>query len=221
MRKIGIFLALLAFILFLFLGFQVAKLFAAPGEIQSGDLPSQDEVAQSNILLVHVDQLDRENPALVSLWVIFSYRADPVSLTFLPIYPTGKEGETDQAALFSLSSDKKISPDFLERLQNQYNLQWSRLILIDDAGASYWSQFMTGTPFSQTISSDPRTLIQPETDLISAFCDSVRERGSGLLTSFEWNQIIPDHMRTDLPFDSVVSELDRIQKSGLCDVFGQ
>ncbi|TLN24196.1 hypothetical protein FDZ74_03105, partial [bacterium] len=79
MRKIGIFLALIAFLLFLFLGFQAANLFTAPGEEQSGNLTSTDEAAQSNILLLHIDHLDAEAPALVSMWVIFSYQVDPVS----------------------------------------------------------------------------------------------------------------------------------------------
>lgn len=221
MRKIGIFLALLAFILFLFLGFQVAKLFTSPGENQSGNLASQDGAVQSNILLVHVDQLDQDDPALISLWVIFSYRADPASLTFMSIYPIGREGEADQAALFSLSTDKKISQAFLDRLQNQYNLTWNHVILIDDTGASYWSQIMTGNDFTQTIGGDLDATMQPEMTLISAFCGAVRERGAGTLANFEWNKIIPDHMRTDLPFDSVISEFDRIQQSGLCEVFGQ
>ncbi len=221
MRKIGIFLALLAFLIFVFLGFQVAKLFTQPGTEQSGNLASTEGAQQYNFLIVHVDQLDSDRPALVSVWVAFSYEADPASISFLPIYPTNRSGESDLAVRFSLSKDRNISPAFLEQLRKEYNLQWSHVVIIDQTGAAYWNRFLTGGDFAQDLESDSETLLKPETDLLGAFCVALRERGSGVLTGLEWNQVIPAHLQSDISLDQVIGDWDRIQKSGLCDVFGQ
>ncbi len=218
MRKIGIFLALIAFLLFLFIGFQAANLFTASGEEQSGNLVSTEEAAQSNILVVHIDHLDAQVPTLVSLWVVFTYQVEPVSLTFLPIYPTGRSGETDLAARFSLSLDRTVSENFLAQVKKEYNIQWDHVVLIDQAGVTYWSRFLSGAEFSQEPGPD---LLRPEIQLITTFCGAIRDRGSSLLSGLDWGQISPDHLRTDLPFDQVMANWDRIQTSGLCDVYGQ
>lgn len=221
MRKIGFFLALLAFLIFLFLGFQVATLFISPGGEQSGNLTSTEESFQSNCLILHVDQLNGERPALTSIWVAFSYKADPASLSFLPLYPTGRTGEEQMAARFSLSSGDRISNAFLEQLQREYSLQWDHIVLIDQDGAAYWMRFLTGGEFNQPPDATGETLIKSESDLLAAFCEAVRGRGSAVLTGLDWSQISPDHLRTDIPFDRVMGDWDRIQKSGLCDVFGR
>lgn len=221
MRKIGIFLALLAFIFFVFLGFQVAKLFAIPGAEQSGNLASGEGALQYNYLIIHVDHLDHENPTLISMWGAFSYQADPASLSFLPLYPTGKSGEKDLVARFSLSKDRQVSASFIEKLQEEYDMEWNHVVIIDQEGVAYWTRFLTGGDFFQNTDSTGQTLLQPETDLLKAYCSSLRERGSGLLNGLEWNRLIPDHLNTDITLDQLISEWDRIQKSGLCDIFGQ
>ncbi|GEM_PF-3402002 len=221
MRKIGILLALLAFILFLFFGLQAAKLIVAPEDGQSGKLPSQETLSQSNILLVHVDRLDSNSPALVSLWMIFSYQAEPASLNFLPVFPTGKDVDSDLAGSFSISNERSISSAFLQQLEKEYQIQWHHVILLDNEGIEYWSKYLTDASFYQLAGSKSDVLLQPEKDLIGKFCADIRENGSQILAGLPWNQIIPDHMSTDLPFDAVFAELDRIQQSGLCEVFGQ
>ena len=217
MRKIGIFLALLAFLLFLFLGLQAARLFVAPGDGPSGNLSSPATSLQSNILLVHVNRLDGDNPALVSLWVVFSYQAEPPSLTFLPVYPTGKDRDGDLAALFSITPDGKISTTFLQRLEREFQVDWDHQVVIDDAGLDFWSQHLTGGDYTQSANGDG--LLQSEFNLYSKFCIDVRDNGSQLLSSADWNQVVPRHLSTDLPLDAGFAELDRIQRSGLCDVF--
>ena len=221
MRKIGIFLALLAFLLCLFLGYQVSQLLTSPAEKQPGDLTSVTDSSQSNILLVHVDRLDAEEPKLISLWVAFSYQADPVSLSFLPLYPTGKTGESDLAARFSLSKEKDISASFLEALRKNYSFHWKYIVIIDQVGAGYWAGLLNGSEFAQPLDEGNDALLKPEIELIANFCGNLRERGSGVLAGFDWGQISPDHMHTNFPLDQVASDWDRIQKSGLCDVFSK
>jgi hypothetical protein len=217
MRKIGIFLALLAFLLFLFLGLQAARLFVAPGDGPSGNLPSPATSLQSNILLVHVNRLDGDNPELISLWVIFSYQAEPPSLTFLPVYPTGKDRDGELAASFSITSDGKVSTTFLQRLEREFQVDWDHLVVIDDAGLDFWSQHLTGGDYTQ--STNDGGLLHAEINLYSKFCAEVRNNGSQLLSSADWSQIVPRHLSTDLPLNAGFAELDRIQRSGLCDVF--
>lgn len=218
MRKTGIFLALIAFAAFLFLGFQAADLFPSPEQEQSGDLASEVASVQSNTLLVHVDHLDAEYPSLVSMWVIFTYTADPVSMTFLPIYPTGRNGESDLAARFALSADLDITPGFLSQVQKDYSIQWDYIVLIDNEGIAYWNQFIRGNDYAQPAEGN---ILQPEVDLATDFCASIHENGSGMLVGLDWSQLIPAHMRTDLAFDQVLTTWDRVRNSGKCEVFGQ
>jgi len=219
MRKIGIVLALLAFLLFLFLGLQAAKLFVAPGDGQSGSLSSTESSVQSNILLVHVDRLDGNDPALISLWVIFSYQAEPPSLTFLPVFPTAKNRDGDLEESFSMAPDGKISAAFLQRLEKEFQVDWDHLVVIDDAGLDFWSQHLTGGEFSQQANGDGDGLLPSEINLFSKFCANVRGNGSQIASSLDWNQIVPVHLSADLPLDTGFAELDRIQQSDLCDVF--
>lgn len=221
MRKIGIFLALIGFLLCLFLGYQAAQLLTSPAEKQSGDLASETDSSQSNILIVHIDHMDAEEPKLISLWVAFSYQADPASLTFLPLYPTGKAGESDLVTRFSLSKNKKISAGFLESLRKTYSFQWKYIVLIDQEGANYWAALLNNSEFSQPLDAGNEAVLKPEIDLIAILCGNLRERGSSLLDGIVWDQITPDHMRTNLPLDQVVADWARIQKSGLCDVFSK
>lgn len=219
MRKIGIFLALLAFLLSLFLGLQAARLFVAPGDGQSSDSPSPEMSVQSNILLVHVNRLDGNDPALVSLWVVFSYQAEPPSLTFLPVYPTGKDRDGDLAGSFSMTPERKVSTAFLQRLEKEFQIDWNHLVVIDDVGLNLWSQQLAGGEFSRPADGDDDGLLHSELNLLIKFCADVRGNGSQQANSLDWSQIVPDHLIADLPLDAGFAELDRIQQSGLCDVF--
>jgi hypothetical protein len=221
MRKIGIFLALIGFLLCLFLGYQAAQLLTSPAEKQSGDLTSETDSSQSNILIVHVDRLDADSPKLITLWVAFSYQADPASLTFLPLYPAAKAGENDLAGRFSLSKEKEISSSFLEALRKYYSFQWKFIVIIDQKGVEYWAGVLNAGEFAQSFEDGKDTLLKPEIDLLANFCGNLREHGSGVLDGLDWGQITPDHMRTNIPFDQLKDDWDRIQKSGLCDVFSQ
>ncbi len=221
MRKIGIFLALIGFLLCLFLGYQAAQLLTSPAEKKPGDLASETDSSQSNILIVHVDHLDAEEPKLISLWVAFSYQADPASLTFLPLYPSAKAGEPDLAERFSLSKDKEISASFLESLRKNYSFQWKFIVIIDQEGADYWAGALDAGEFVQPFEEGKEALLKPEIDLLAKFCGNLREHGSGILDGLDWGQISPEHMRTNIPLGQLRGDWDRIQKSGLCDVFSQ
>lgn len=218
MRKIGIFLALIGFLLCLFLGYQAAQLLTSPAEKEPGDFASVTDASQSNILIVHVNHLDAEEPLLISVWVAFSYQADPVSLTFLPLYPTGKTGELELAGRFSLSKEKEISASFLDLLRKDYSFQWKYFVLIDQEGADYWANLLNGSEFSQPLDAKNEAVLEPEINLIASFCSNLRERGSGILSGMDWGQISPDHFHTNLPLDQLINDWDRIQKLSLIHI---
>lgn len=102
-------------------------------------MPSPDEnkpVAQNNILLVGVDDLESPTPRLESAWLILYITQTP-HFTLMPIYPdtppkAGKPAQpvTDLAKLFQDDPQGPPGPDFFSELKAR-GLWWSGYILID------------------------------------------------------------------------------------------
>jgi hypothetical protein len=214
MKKFIIFLiAILIFSGCLWVGYQVT------GDILPvrGDSATQTvslKAKQQNLFVIHVDQLHgAQPPKLISAWILFLYYGDTPSMTFKPLYQ--QDGSVrhpaDLRQLFIVNEDGTLQAEFLKALRSNVKLPVDGYVVLDDmAIAAVSSRTADGAP-----SPEPYQIIVPgEKEAVKQLCDhlqiaQVREHGFDL----PWNEMIPDHFRTDLNFTAFMNNWNRLSRS--------
>lgn len=174
---------------------------------------------QRNILIIGVDDLSKENPDLVGIWLLMYFPENP-NLTFAPIYPNIKsqnQPSTSQTAEFHTvirngSIDKKI----LNQL-NQDKIWWHGYVLLDSTAVKEAVHFSNQVNEPETISTttsvnDPYlsggsylTGIDYQTDLLKHLC----QRTNNITADTDISKIlalIPTHIRTDMNLISIIQD---------------
>lgn len=230
-RNPFIYLEVAAFILFLGLGYwagntlptvetarvHTSNLKPTPSPITA--LPDGERI----ILLASVDELERSEPQLRSLWLLTYYLNDlPIQL--LPIYPTNtieqQSNQTRIIAAFAIARENgiaKLSPEFLKKL-GEYDFWLSGYILMDDHASSTFINLIGGLSGENGLKSSdelvsmllgleaPNDAHDQQALLFSNLCITF----SQLKTPPQWGQIlslIPDHMVSDIPTDRLLTEI--------------
>lgn len=219
-----ILIALLVFFGCLWVGFQAAGEVLPVGK-NTPLAPVASNDRQQNIFLIHVDQLKSGQPRLISTWILFLYYSDAPSMTFKPIYE--QDGSVPHPAplnaLFSVGEDGSPSPQFLKALRdNASSLPIEGYIILDDqALASIVAHFPGDGP-----SPEPFQVVTPtEHQAIEQMCGYFPRAPSRTTKGVDlpWNEIIPDHFRTDINFTSFMSNWGRLTRAPQpphCEILG-
>lgn len=132
------------FVLFLLLGIKTSQSLFGGEDTSSSDLvwkvtPDKLEIQEqppsmdSFTLLIYVDDLTVQEPALQGVWLSRSGE-EPQSKYFFPIFPSqAEDGVTRDEALqtaFWLDARKVPMKGFFDELSNR-NLSWQRVLLVD------------------------------------------------------------------------------------------
>jgi len=208
---IGIFLLLM-----LGLGISVALSSFFPGaplQISSEPIPLTQQL---NILIVEVNDLSIPNPVLISAWgMFFSRSKQQPSIIFQILTPDkGDEAQSQLANNFELKPGKIPSSGFMDKTlsANHLSKPWDAYILVDHEGLQKFSDW-SGMSSNQTLETFlPELCYQMENS------DSIPE------ITFHWGEIIPNHLKTNLSFETAVMIWDTAfhsPKKIFCDVYHQ
>jgi hypothetical protein len=222
-RNPFIFFEVAAFIVFLGLGYWVGKNLTheRPARVLiSHHKPTPSPIpalpdGERILLLASVDELDRSEPQLRSLWLLTYYLNDrPIQL--LPIYPTNtiEQQPTHSQLIETFAVVKEngvahISSTFLRSL-GEDNFWLSGYILLDDYAAYTLLNIIRGLPTDNGLKSgeqiistmlpsmeEPNNSHDQQVLLIGQYCLTF----SQLKTPPQWDpilDIIPEHMVSDI-----------------------
>jgi len=228
MRKLVIVLTIIAFMACFGIGLYLAEIVPGTG-ILKGDsgkvqLSTPASRSQHNILVIRVDDLQSKSPQLVSIWGLIVYYPEP-KLIFQRVYPLGMVDQNQIKGSFSLSARKIPSQSFLKILNEKLNIQWDNYILIDNLASDAFSTWAGGPPVGQPETlADPSLLIKVEGEAVRQVCAKFSTQSQGQRDSFNWEQVVPDHLLTDIPLDFGLLSLNRLNKTGQaiqCDIYSE
>lgn len=226
------YLEVLSFVLFISLGYWIGKGIAdfptSPIALKvavptSSPLPSLPD-GERILLLVGVDQIDSQQPELVSLWLLTYYlNNQPIQL--LPIYPSGDgrahQFEDELLNAFSIlpgDGAAHLNPTFLQLLK-EHNYWLSGYLVLDTEATTQIIDMLGGLPNDHKLRSgkeimqalpdseeQPQSALHQQTNLFSQACLIL----SQLPRQPDWSQIlwlIPDHIITDLQPQRLLAEI--------------
>jgi len=222
MRKTVIFLTILVFLACLGFGLWTSY---KPDQnkklVEGGFSPATTSVSQfqSNYLLIHVDNLQAENPKLVSVWGLIAYFPEP-KLIFQALYPMPTATNDQVLQRYKLSSQKIPDSSWLRALADFNQITWDSYILVDDTALTQLGVYVFGAGISQDQPANP---ISMEQSYMQSMCSVFSEQGRNFLDGFSWKELIPDHFRTNVSLDFGLVNTDKLLSAGLpirCEIFG-
>ncbi|HZW03559.1 MAG TPA: hypothetical protein VFF68_06520 [Anaerolineaceae bacterium] len=228
MRKVALFLTTLVFFGCLAIGIYLSNQSSLASAFQTTpatEVPAPTELThQTNLIFVHVDDLKAPRPALRSLWGFFISLQDPAGVMVTPLLPFASEA-TQQKLLssFRLNENGSLDSRFTETVRKSLELTFAEYILIDDTGMSLTAQWLSergGVPLDVSIA-PAETLPEAEQAFFTAACSAVTTLPPGGPV-FIWDEILPDHGYTNLPFQNAIRmwmTLADPEKPARCEVF--
>ena len=229
MKKIVILFVILVFVLCAFFGFKTAAKILPSNNGKTNPGPAESTgVLQQNFLLIHVDDRNKDDPKLISIWAAFYYPSNPPQLMFLPLYPAfDADVHSRLEKGFGLNSNKKINENFVSQINKLFDIQTSGYILSDDTAIGYSNQWLTGqeavyTSLIATTDEEKILLRTTEQTTFQQFCQTI---STGVANSYfsavDWTLLLPDHFSTSIPFETIALITDQITRATTpvrCDV---
>jgi hypothetical protein len=224
MRKVLILLSILAFMFCLAAGIIIAQksLNSISEQGNSNNVTRPESSYQQNILLIHVDELQKNQPALISVWGLILYFPEP-KIILQPIYPSPIEPESFPLTAFKITQTKNLNPRFIQQMSLQTQMDWDNYILIDHQALSFFAaELFSGDQFYTP--DQTNSIISVERGYFSKLCNRLVELEQDGLQQIRWKHLIPDHWRSNLSFDDAMLNWEKLtspQSPIKCEVFGE
>lgn len=236
MKVVVVFLAVIAFIICLYLGLHLGGLtgLAATStptvtSIFSPTLTGNQQ--QQTVVLIQADDLSSSSPRLVGIWLVFYY-ADNPKLTLLLLYPSLNENNQVKASelgqKFALTANGDLSPDFLQVLHS-YNFHSTGTLITDNNALAHWIDWLGGIPYhgSPTLLTGSEVVARMPAanpsnldtgSWMKEVTDGVCTQLNILPASANWknltNTMQPAHFNTDLNIDGLIANWNNLKNSG-------
>jgi len=209
MKKIGVFLLIVLFIICAILGYSAASR-VSPTLIQE---PTPEVISpsahsnQRNIVFIHVSSLQSETPDLVSAWAAFMTHTDRLQVTLKLLYP-GPVKSNSWVKQLKLTPEHHLSTRFLDALHKNIP-QLNGYFLVDLEALKLfteWENQFLATPiqpFPDTFQ-NPLDNAKQEALLLKGVCASISGLEIARQPPPQWNILIPDHFQTDLTLEDAL-----------------
>lgn len=224
MRKLLLILSIFAFLACLAAGIFIAqKSLESAGEMgNTAEISRPASPHQQNILLIHIDQLEKNQPELISVWGLILYFPEP-KIILQPIYPSPIGEESFPFRSLKITAAKTLNPRFIQQVSLQTQMAWDNYILMDHQALSFFAAELTSDEvFSPSDQTDG--VIAIERVYLSRLCKQFVEFEETAFQKVHWSLIIPDHWSSNLPFDEAILHWEKLtspQSPIKCEVFGE
>ena len=221
MKKKNILIIILVFLVCAFLGYKAAQKIFPSSRLTANNLDVKNpssHIIQNNYLVIHIDDRTLDKPKLISIWAAFVNQSDSLQLMFVPLFPaTNPEIHDKIANSFKVNQDKTLNATFINQVNKAFEIKTSGYLLADDAATVSSIQWLTGA--STTLASTPAVTDMDKNHIRSSegasyqqFCQ-ILSAGSGnaYVSAINWNNLLPDHFYTDLPFETLALVQDQIK----------
>lgn len=207
MQKLLIFAVL--FVIALVAGF----FFAQAAGVLPSPAPAPQPSSQERYLIIRVDELNKNNPALLTIWgVIISY-SNPTTVYFSPVYPL-QQNPADLAALFRLNNDRTLASEFLDSVKKHY-LDLTGYIIVDSGGAEAYLNWlipaknrMVSTPPASTKA--VQSLFNQQRQYFTQICQILSKSAKTNPQLLSWKSVYPDHMIPSPDIETIMTTLYRL-----------
>ena len=177
------------------------------------------ENGQRNILVIGVDDLNREKPKLAGIWLVVYFPENP-DIIFAPIFPNPiNRSGIDNAKLidsFSLNKDDSPSRTFIEQL-HQKHLYWHSYFVVDSYAVAETVKFIMNLGGNEQYSDknpiDPiawsdeiSPSLNNQSDLLRNLCIQAKNIEDDIDFSRILNRI-NKHIYTDMDMISMIHDL--------------
>jgi hypothetical protein len=183
---------------------------------------------QKNILIIHVDQIDKPDAILKGIWLMAYYTNSP-RVDLLPIFPSIKSYAQERNNLlqnsFSLTNEGEPGESFWLEMQT-LNTWWNAYILIDDDAIKTLAEHFLVSPLIQDNASStnpPWTEmaqigIGEQAEYYALLCQGFPQNGGGRELIDLWSSM-HNHTHTNMPLVQIRElwvQLDSYQRDLTC-----
>jgi hypothetical protein len=190
-----------------------------PSGVLQGLQAATDPAAskQQVIAFIYVDEIEAQKPNLISVWVFFINDSDTLFLKFLPLLPAEDFNQTQEfAARFSLTDSHTVSPDFLAAINDKYQLSLHDYVVLDAEGMSLVSKWTlnkkslipTQAPESEA---EAKKVLSATRKYLQSLCSYIPTIEDDSAPT-DWEQLIPNHLRSNLLLEDFVQTLNLIRR---------
>lgn len=220
MKKALVILVVLVFAACLWIGFDAAsKLANGSGGLtvlarNTSPLPAQ----QHNLLLVHTTSLDHSQAKLVSVWAAYISFTNPPQMILMPLYPQAGGDRPAFATQTVLDSENRVSDKFIKSVQETYALPFTGYALVDSEGVQAFNKWFLNQEITldANIISDPTLqsqVLNASQQFFTHTCALFEKGDYNPLSKIRWSSILPDHFRTNLSFETLTLDLEKIVRT--------
>lgn len=97
--------------------------------------------AQSDYVILMVDDLTAEKPQITTIWMVFFYPKSQPYLILLPVFPTGnKKANTALQSEFIITPMSGVNQSFWNKLEDDYHIKWEHYIIVDESSLAQITQ---------------------------------------------------------------------------------
>jgi hypothetical protein len=229
--RIAITIAIVFFTAFTVLGFFIARGYGRSLSVTkaASSFPSPDPASQFNVLVIHVDDLQQPDPQLVSVWIIMAAHYDSPYLSFKSLYPDplSLRPPVPLQVLFSLDEQGIPSEAFMKWI-NDFRINMSGYVILDNSAFEQVGGWLTGEQMEwQNILPRNKGQFQKvflqEGKLFETICTNISVETMDNRQPLRWSELIPNHFRTDMSFESMAVNWDKIASAAQqphCEVVG-
>lgn len=191
--------------------------------------PTTTPTKQSSWILVRLDNLTVEQPRLISVWAMFLTYSPGPQVFFKPLFSidakTNKYPELEK--VFSVSTDRTVSYDFIQEL-NKLIPHQSGLLILDNTGyETFTNWFLSSSPALELQPSDLGTSLvyskklNGETEDYNRICFALSNENHPALANLPWWELLPDHLVAHPTLQNLANLWEKLIHSGFkthCEV---
>lgn len=178
--------------------------------------------AQSNNLIILVDDLTSEKPQLTTIWMVFFYPKSQPYLILLPVFPTtDKKVNTAIRKEFAITPLSGVNQSFWDKLETELTLKWDHYLVLDESGLTQIAQKLIAEDL-------PARLLKPvnkqkvsqtladSTSVIKKICGNLKIDKVTPVMIIEWKDLTA-HMLTDMHPSTLEKNWNWILSNPLAD----
>jgi hypothetical protein len=215
-KFLRILIIIFLFMMCLLIGAKLANVSLSAEDTVEVNSDTQNQNQNQIRLLVFVlDDLTQKNPRLNEVWSVIIYYQDAKGIMFIPLTNRNDVDFKDLNRNFVLTSEREPHQKTLKYFNTKYKTKWDANIVLDQFAVEYLFQWITQS------SLDLNLLVGgSNSTLIENLCTSIGSQPLNSLETLDWQLIIPNHFKTNLPLDRMMDGWQKLSSGNpiLCEM---
>lgn len=209
--------SVISLLIFLCFGCMIAGLIFFPIEnVESSPIVNKGCTSnQCNYIIIHTNQLNKQESQLFSIWIVFLNLTDTPQMIWKPV-DYSRHFPVNQPVNFDKIFDSKdtFSQEF-EQIVNNLDFHCDGFIVVDEFAADKlinWSTGIQENPYQLNLSQNIE--LSEEIRLSNDYCNRLSSNDQNIKSIDEnWDEIYPKHLFMNIEFDEFLHIWNLIKNS--------